>query len=168
MLYIFGGVPGSGKSTLARRLARETGALYLRIDTIEGALRDAGSPVVGPEGYVVAYGVAGDNLRLGRSVVADSVNPIEITRAAWRALAEGAGVGFIEIEVSCSDPVEHRARVESRIADQPGRHHPSWAEIRQRAYEPWEGAVIRLDTAGQGVAESMAALRRALEGRNGG
>ncbi|WP_461535425.1 AAA family ATPase [Spongorhabdus nitratireducens] len=32
-------MPGSGKSTLARALARETGAVYLSIDTIEQAIR---------------------------------------------------------------------------------------------------------------------------------
>ena len=39
-LYLFASLPGSGKSTLAQRLAQHVGAAYVRIDTIEQALRD--------------------------------------------------------------------------------------------------------------------------------
>ena len=73
-LVVFGGLPATGKTTLARLLASELGALYLRIATIEQALRNSqvlrGS--VEDAGYRVAYAVAAENLRLGRAVVADS------------------------------------------------------------------------------------------------
>jgi putative protein kinase ArgK-like GTPase of G3E family len=36
-LIVFAGLPGTGKSTLAQRLAREIGAIYLRIDALEQA-----------------------------------------------------------------------------------------------------------------------------------
>jgi len=39
-LFIFSGLPGTGKTTLSRQLAQHVGAAYLRIDTIEQALRD--------------------------------------------------------------------------------------------------------------------------------
>jgi len=42
----------------------------------------------GSVGANVAYRLAADNLRLGMSVVADSVNPIAITRRAWRDVAQ--------------------------------------------------------------------------------
>lgn len=42
MLYIFSGLPGTGKSTLAQYLAKTLGAVYLRIDTIEQAMKDEG------------------------------------------------------------------------------------------------------------------------------
>jgi hypothetical protein len=73
----FCGLPGSGKSTLARAVARRYNAVYLRIDTVEQALRDLCSVDVQGEGYRLAYRIASDNLRLGHSVVADSCNPIE-------------------------------------------------------------------------------------------
>lgn len=80
MLYIFSGLPCSGKSTLARHLARDTDAAYLQIDSIEQALREAAGIGDGPEGYVVAYRIAADNLRLGTAVVADSVNSLQAAR----------------------------------------------------------------------------------------
>jgi predicted kinase len=146
MLVIFGGLPGTGKSTLAVRLAGEVGAVYLRIDTIERAMIDANEALsVGERGYLVAYAVAEDNLRLGHTVIADSVNPLEITRTAWRNVAQRAGVNSVEIEVVCSDQAEHRHRVETRVAPV----QVTWQEVVERNFEPWIGEHIRINTAGQ-------------------
>jgi len=165
MLYIFSGLPGTGKSNLSRHLARQFKALYLRADTIEQAIREGGGRVSGPEGYIVAYRIASDNLRLGLSVVADSVNPIQITRRAWREVATQAGVPFIEIEVVCSDPSEHRARVETREADILGFQLPTWNEVVNRKYEPWDTDHLVIDTAGQTPAQSIAMLEQLLAAR---
>jgi predicted kinase len=162
VLYIFGGLPGSGKSTLARRLAQDHRAVHLRIDTIEQALREAGGRTDGPEGYLVAYRLAADNLRLGLSVVADSVNPLRITREAWRDVAQRAGVPFVEIEVVCSNETEHRARVETRSPDIPGLVLPTWDKVVSRDYEPWDRPHLVVDTAGQTVEQSVATLARGL------
>src|SRR5690349_20222276 len=107
MLVIFGGLPGTGKSTLAMRLAHQIGAVYLRIDTIERAMAAGVEALsVGERGDRVAYAVAEDNLRFGHTVIADSVNPLQITRSAWRDVAARLEVDWVEIEVVCSDPVE--------------------------------------------------------------
>jgi predicted kinase len=159
-LIIFSGLPAAGKTTLARILATQLDALYLRIDTIEQSLRDsrrlAGS--VEDAGYCVAYAVAADNLRLGRTVVADSVNPLQITREAWRAVAAGAGAMAIDVEVICSNIAEHRQRVESRPTDIAGLVPPSWQEISEREYHPWDRDHIIIDTANTSVEEAIRAL----------
>ncbi|AWJ91795.1 kinase (plasmid) [Azospirillum baldaniorum] len=165
MLIVLGGLPGAGKTTIARVLARRLGAFHLRIDTIEQAIRMAGGAdgeAVGPQGYVVAYALAGDNLRLGATVIADCVNPVRITREAWRATALHAGVPLVEVEVVCSDPVEHRHRVETRHGDIAGHHPPSWAAVMERDYEPWDGPAVVVDTAGRAVDACVAAILAAL------
>lgn len=162
MLYIFGGLPGTGKSTLSQHLAGKQKAAHLRIDTIEQALCQAGAIVNGPEGYNVAYRIAADNLRLGLSVVADSVNPLELTRAAWRDVAIQAGVRFVEIEIVCSDKAEHRKRVETRCPNIAGLRLPTWADVSSRTYEPWHAEHIAIDTAGRTPEQSIADLEQAL------
>ena len=42
MLIVFGGLPGAGKTAIAQELACELGAVYLRIDSIEQAIRASG------------------------------------------------------------------------------------------------------------------------------
>ncbi|CAM3662087.1 hypothetical protein [Legionella longbeachae] len=39
---------------------------------------------IGPEGYLISYAIAKENLALGLTVIADSVNPIAITRQDWQ------------------------------------------------------------------------------------
>jgi predicted kinase len=99
VLISLSGLPGVGKTTVARELAAQIGAVHLRIDSIEQALRNEGIQVEG-EGYAVAYAVAEDNLRLGRVVISDCVNPDRGTREAWRAVADRAGVRMVDVELS--------------------------------------------------------------------
>jgi predicted kinase len=162
MLFIFGGLPGTGKTELSTHLAREIGAVHLHIDTIEQALREGGVAAMGPKGYLVAYKLAEDNLRLGLSVVADSVNPLDVTRAAWRDVAARAEVAFREIEVICSDAEEHRRRVETRPARIPGLSLPTWDDVLQREYHVWRQEHLTIDTAGQTPQESKRALEAML------
>ena len=152
-----------GKTAVAAGLAREIGAVHLRIDSIEQALRRSGVEVSGPEGYEVAYAIAADNLRLGRTVIADSVNPIEVTRAAWRGVAQRTGRRYVEIEVVCSDQAEHRRRVETRTVDIAGHELPTWQEVYEREYEPWEAGIV-VDTAGRPIEASVSELREELDG----
>lgn len=158
MLVIFAGLPGTGKSTLARALAEAEGFSYLRIDSIEQALRDDGITQIEGRGYAAAYAIAADNLKLGLGVVADSVNPIALTRNAWRAVAAHTGVPAIDIEIICSDPAEHRRRLETRDPGIPGLQRVTWAEVEARDYEPWDRARIVIDTAGRDIATCTAEL----------
>ena len=146
-LYIFSGLPGSGKTTLSQAVASRIGAAHLRVDTIEQALRELCSLEVQGEGYRLAYRVAGDILRSGVSVTADSCNPIELTRREWEQVARNAGVPYVNIEVVCSDPGEHRQRVETRRGTVPGLRLPTWQDVLNREYEGWSVSRLVLDTA---------------------
>jgi predicted kinase len=161
MLIVLSGLPGVGKTTIARELARSLAAVHLRIDSIEQALRQAGMTVEG-EGYAVAHAVAADNLGAGRTVVADCVNPWPLTRDEWRAVGARMVVRVVEVEVVCSDPVEHRRRVESRTADIAGHRLPTWQDVTKRDYRPWDRQRVVVDTARQSVSESVQEIVSAL------
>lgn len=157
MLYIFSGLPGCGKSTIAKLLSEKLKAVYLRVDTIEQALRNglAASRDIGPEGYFILYELARDNLKLGLPVVTDSVNDLNLVRDSFRDIAISSCVPFLEIEIICSDPEQHRARVESRISDIPGLKVPDWQAVVDRVYEPWKREHLKLDTVGLTPAECV-------------
>lgn len=147
-LVVMSGLPGVGKTTLARGVATHLGAVYVRIDSVEAALRkDHISEPIGSAGYVVAHAIAADNLALGRMVVADSVNPWMLTRDAWCALAERHRAECFEVEVVCTDEAEHRRRVECRSNDVPGLVLPTWKDVREREYHAWTRERIVVDTA---------------------
>jgi predicted kinase len=145
-LYIFAGLPGSGKTTLSQSLARRVGAAHVRIDTIEQALRELCSVDVQSEGYRLAYRVTADILRSGVGVIADSCNPIELTRREWEQVAVDAGAKYVNIEVVCSDRQEHRNRVKTRVPTVAGLRLPTWQEVEEREYQAWTVDRIVLDT----------------------
>lgn len=139
-------------------LASTVGAAHIRVDTIEQTLRDVCNTHVEDQGYRLAYRVAGDILRAKVSVVADSCNPIEQTRRAWEHVALDASASFVNIEVRCSDAVEHRWRVEHRLATVPGLRLPTWQEVMQREYHNWKTERHLLDTADRSAAQCLETL----------
>jgi predicted kinase len=164
VLIVFSGLPGVGKTVIARELARQIDAVYVRIDSIEQALRDSGAvrQSLDDAGYRAAYVVADDNLRLGHTVVADCVNPLRLTRDAWVEVAKKAGVRAVEVEITCSDANEHRRRVETRVSDLPGLRLPTWDEVLAREYHPWDCEHIVIDSARCTIEQGIAMIREML------
>ncbi len=148
-LICFSGLPGVGKTTLSRLVARDTGAVLLRIDSFETAQRQlTGQDLIGPEGYVAAAAAAHDNLNLGRDVLTDAVNDDRYCHAHWEALAARTGARLLAILILCSDVDEHRRRIEARDADLPGQVLPDWSRVQARQFASWPAVSLTIDTAG--------------------
>ena len=130
---------------------------------MEQGLRELCGVRVEGEGYRLSYRIAADNLRLGLDVVADSCNPIALTRREWEQVAEEVGAGFVNIEVVCSDEAEHRRRVESRESTVPGLKLPTWGDVVNREYDrEWSCERIVIDTAGRSEVDCLEALVREI------
>lgn len=148
ILISFSGLPGVGKTTIARALPERINAVHLRVDSIEAAMKKSALKIHPPEdaGYLVVAAVAKDNLVLGLDVIADTVNPVEISRRLWADTAASARAKLVNVEIICSDGAEHRRRVESRISDIDGLVVPSWDRVETRQYEPWKEDRLILDS----------------------
>lgn len=163
-LIAFAGLPGTGKTTIAHELARKIGAVYLRIDTIEQALRTARrfTGDMEDEGYRIAYALAEDNLRQGKSVVTDAVNPLTLTRDAFAEAAKRAGAHLLEVEIVCTNLEEHRRRIETRTTNVPGLKLPTWTDVTTRHYEPWTRERLAIDTATSNADAAVALIMASL------
>ena len=162
ILFILSGLPGSGKSTLSQFWARKYKIPYLRIDTIEQGLRDLCHIDVVAEGYELSYRIAAEFLKLGFHVVADSCNPIGLTRMAWEGVAKNNQCDFVNIEIVCSDKDEHRNRIEMRKTEFENLKPLTWEDVEKRLFHPWESERIVVDTAHKSIEESRKELDRKL------
>jgi hypothetical protein len=83
-------------------------------------------------------------------------------------VAHGEAARLLEIEVICSEGVEHRRRVEARTADIAGFTLPSWPSVMGRDYVPWTSPRLVVDTAVLAPDEAVAAVEAAIDGILGG
>lgn len=152
-LIVLAGLPGSGKSTLAREIARRTGAVWLRVDSMDQAIRASGTAPYDLRDwpYRAAQAVAQDNLDLGRDVIGDCVNDCTEAQDGWQEMAARAGVELVWLQVTCTDPAEHRRRVETRPIDIPGQVRLDWDAVAGREYHPWDRDHLTVDTAGRDI-----------------
>ncbi|MEU5599251.1 hypothetical protein [Streptomyces sp. NPDC020298] len=96
-------------------------------------------------------------------MIAESVNPLAVTRDSWQSVGNRAAVPVVEVEVICSDPDEHRDRVTTRSSDIHDLPLPNWQQVLQRDYEPWNRERLVIDTAGQDPQQSLALLLHRLD-----
>lgn len=164
MLIIFSGLPGAGKTSIARDLSWQLRAVFIRVDSIEAAMKRSALKIHPAEdaGYLAAMAITAENLALGNMVVADSVNPIELSRRSWNDVAAHANVPALNVEVTCTDEAEHRQRVENRDNDIEGLDRVTWEAVQQRQFDPWHGDRVRIDTAGRSIAECVAEIATKL------
>jgi len=133
VLVVMMGLPGTGKSLVADAVARAIGAPVFSVDPLEAALIRSGITREQRSDYIayrLAAALARSQLAMGRTVVVDAVNPIELVRAWWRDMAREFGVPRLVIECVCSDVELHRRRIESRSRAIAGFiYEPSWADV---------------------------------------
>lgn len=87
---------------------------------------------------------------------------MNITREAWATVAAQVGAIAVNVEIVCSNLLEHHRRVETRVADIPGLNLPTWVEVVTLDYQPWVLKPIVIDTPGRSLTDTVEELRRKL------
>ena len=169
MLIVMAGLPGTGKSTVAQELSERLGYPLVSVDQIESAVLSAGIDSDQPTGlaaYLVAETLAGNVLETGQSVIVDAVNAVSPAREQWVGLAARFGNALTFVEVVCSDPAVHRARLEARNRNLPHVAEPTWHAVEQSLdeYDEWVGPSAGVDRITIDTVEPLAVIvDRSLE-----
>ena len=73
-----------------------------------------------------------------------------------------SGLPGVGKKILCSSVDEHRRRVEARVADIAGHRLPTWTEVLERDYRPWDVDRLVVDTARLNVQQSVQAILSAI------
>lgn len=167
-LIVFSGLPGTGKSAMAEAVGQAMGIPVFAKDWLEATLLRCelqaggpGGPTLGYASYELLTVLAERQLRIGCSVILDSVASTASIRSEWRGLASRHGAQWRVIECICSDEMVHRARLGLRQRGIPGWHELTWADVeRVKAYyAAWNEERLVLDALDPLPDNIIAALR---------
>ena len=144
------GLPGSGKSTIAEVIGETLSKPIVSVDPIESSILRAGIDPDQPTGlaaYLVAETLAESIIRAGRGLIVDAVNAVDPAREQWVNLASRLDEPLKFVEVICSDPAVHRARLEARGRNLPHITEPTWFAVEQSLdeYAEWTGPSAEID-----------------------
>ncbi len=150
-LIVISGLPGSGKSTVAEAVARELKLSLFSLDPIKASIIKSGlakSFENGHAAWLVAVGLADEQLKLDNSVVIDAINAEEAAKDSWRELATKRDAELIVVECFTSDRALHKKRIANRVRNLHGIPEVTWewVENRRKAYTQWREPVLALDT----------------------
>ena len=138
-LVIFSGLPGTGKSTLANRLALELRWALIRIDDIAGDAPEDASFRFWDEKILVLLSIAEEQLKLGVSVIADSVF-MGTDRIHAQEIVENHDAIFRPVFCFLSDEALWEKRVTKRAEQHDDIDVATWTQIQHQRqwFAPWE------------------------------
>lgn len=166
-IILVSGLPGSGKSTLAESIARELKIPVFSVDPIESSIIQSGIPrsfETGLAAYLVAAKLAGEQLKLGQSIIVDAVNSVKEARDMWHALARDYTAKLIIIECIVDETI-HKERLSKRVRNIHGIAEVTWEDVekRKKEYIPWKEDRLVIDTAkhhGQILQEALEYIKQ--------
>ena len=138
-LVIFSGLPGTGKSTLADQLASKHHWPLLRIDDVAGKVPEDADFRFWDEKILVLLNIAEEQLKLGISVIADSVF-MGTDRVHAQEIAKKHGALFRPVYCFVSDEAIWEKRVTKRLEENPDIGVATWTQIQHQRqwFSTWQ------------------------------
>ncbi len=138
-LTIFSGLPGTGKSTLANRLARKLHWPVLRIDDVAGEVPTDADFRFWDEKILVLLTIVEEQLKLGVSVIADSVF-MGTDRIQAQEMATRHAANFRPVYCFVSDEKVWQKRVAERLEVDHDSGAADWEQIQHQRqwFSPWQ------------------------------
>ena len=131
LLIIIGGMPGAGKTTLSEALSKKMNIAVFNKDELEAALVRRNITQVSNVngiGYELLATLAEKQLKLGHSVILDSVASSVRADKFWKSLLTHK---YLYIECICSKEELHKERIEARKQNIPGWYEMTWSDVEK-------------------------------------
>jgi len=158
------GYPGTGKSTIARAIAAALHAPLIDRDILRQKAVDifGNLPQIGHFSYEMMFALAGEQLRLGLSVVVDTPLTYRRTYEQAKELARTFQTPLLVVHCQCPSEVQ-KWRLESRKGKVSEFQITSWEEWMQwkPRFEDFEDGGCLIDTS-HPLGDSLAKVMRTI------